>query len=95
MIDKQLKKQLKAAANGLKPLYQIGKNEISDNTLELLKNGLRSRELIKISVLKSVEASPQQLGERLATLLEAELVQVIGRVITLYKLNPQIRKYER
>ena len=94
MLTNPQKKYLKAEANHLKPLYQIGKNEISDNTLVLLENGLRSQELIKVSVLKTVSMEPKGVGEVLASHLEAELVQVVGRIITLYKENPKQRKYK-
>ena len=54
MLSKKQIKYLRGLANTLDAKYQIGKNEITDSTIELLDNALTAHELIKISLNKSV-----------------------------------------
>ena len=51
MFTSNEKKQLKALASVEKTKYQIGKNEISDNLLDMLNKALTARELIKIDAV--------------------------------------------
>ena len=55
MLSKKQIKYLRGLANTLTAKYQIGKNEITDSTIELLDNALTAHELIKVSLNKSVK----------------------------------------
>ena len=68
-------------------LYQIGKNEVGKTMLDMLDKALTARELIKISVLKTQEVSTRELALDLSSALHADVVQMIGRVIVLYRKN--------
>lgn len=85
MLNKKQKVELKAQANTLKPLYQVGKQDISDTQIDLLDKALTANELIKISVLKTQDASVTNVAMELSSALHADVVQIIGRVITLYR----------
>ena len=58
----------------------------------MLDKALTARELIKIDVMKSVEVPIMELALDLSSRLNAEIVQVVGRVIVLYRMNKQNRK---
>ena len=92
MLTSNEKRQLKALASTLDTKYQVGKNEISDNLIAMLDKALTARELIKIDVMKSVEVPIMELALDLSSRLNAEIVQVVGRVIVLYRMNKQNRK---
>lgn len=92
MLTANKKRQLKAIASTLDTKYQVGKNEISDNLVAMLDKALTARELIKIDVMKSVEVPIMELALDLSSRLNAEIVQVVGRVIVLYRINKQNRK---
>ncbi len=92
MLTANEKRQLKAIASTLDTKYQVGKNEISDNLVAMLDKALTARELIKIDVMKSVEVPIMELALDLSSRLNAEIVQVVGRVIVLYRINKQNRK---
>ena len=49
---------LRAAANPLEPIFQIGQEGISDNLISQLDDALDSRELLKIRV--HLETSPKK-----------------------------------
>ena len=87
MLSQAQKKQLKGLANTLDIKYQIGKCEITDNVLSVLDKGLTAHELIKVDVMKSVVTPIMELALDLSSSLHAEVVQVVGRVIVLYRPN--------
>ena len=92
MLTNNQKKQLKAMASTLDIKYQIGKNEITDTVISMLDKALTARELIKIDVMKSVVAPVMELALDLSSRLNAEVVQVVGRVIVLYRFSKDHHK---
>ncbi len=92
MLTNNEKKQLKAIASTLDTKYQIGKNEITDTVVAMLDKALTAHELIKIDVMKSVVAPVMELALDLSSKLNAEVVQVVGRVIVLYRFSKENHK---
>lgn len=92
MLNNQQKRQLKALASTLDTKYQVGKNEVTDTLLSMLDKALTAHELIKIDVMKSVVSPVMQLALDLSSKLNAEIVQVVGRVIVLYRHNKEKSK---
>ena len=92
MLTSNEKRQLKAIASTLDTKYQVGKNEINETVVAMLDKALTARELIKIDVMKSVEVPVMELALDLSSRLNAEIVQVVGRVIVLYRYNKQNHK---
>ena len=77
---------LRAKANPLEPIIQLGKEGISDNLITQIDDTLDARELIKIRVhLETAPKTPKELAQELASALGAEVIQVIGGVIVLYR----------
>ncbi|MBR0439439.1 MAG: YhbY family RNA-binding protein [Bacilli bacterium] len=93
MLTSDQKRQLKSIASTLDTKYQIGKNEISDTVLAMLDKALTARELIKIDVMKSVAVPVMKLALDLSSQLNAEIIQVVGRVIVLYRFNKDNHKF--
>ena len=94
MLSQSEKKQLKALGAKETVKYQIGKNEITDSVLDVLNKALTARELIKIDVLKGATNPVMELALDLSSRLNADIVQVVGRVIVLFrknKENPKIK----
>ena len=92
MLTNNEKKQLKAIASTLNTKYQVGKNEITDTVVAMLDKALTAHELIKIDVMKSVVAPIMELALDLSSRLNAEVVQVVGRVIVLYRFSKENHK---
>ncbi len=87
---------LRAQANGLEPLFQIGKGGMSDALIEQTADALRKRELIKLKVLlESAPESPREFADKLAEATGSDVVQVVGGSIVLYKENPDKDKDEK
>lgn len=92
MLTPNQKRQLKGLASTLDTKYQVGKNEITDTVIAMLDKALTARELIKIDVMKSVTNPIMELALDLSSRLNAELVQVMGRVIVLYRYSKDNHK---
>ena len=82
------KKQLKSFANTISTRYQVGKNEITDTLLDMLEKALVAHELIKIDVMKATDRPVMEIALDLSTKLKAYVVDIIGRVIILYRKSP-------
>ena len=76
----------RAKANSLEAIIQIGKEGITDNLITQIDDTLDVRELIKIRVhLETAPQTPKELAPQLAEKLDAEVIQVIGGIIVLYR----------
>lgn len=84
---------LRAKANSLEPLFQIGKGGISDALIAQVSDALRARELIKLRILlESAPGTPRETADAIAEATGSDVVQLIGGVIVLYKENPELRE---
>ncbi len=66
-------------------LYQLGKNGITDEFLKTLDEALSSRELIKITVLKSAFYTPKEAMAVICDALSCEPVSAVGSKMVLYR----------
>ncbi|MBR1811080.1 MAG: YhbY family RNA-binding protein [Clostridia bacterium] len=83
----------RAEANGLEPLFQIGKEGVTDAVIRQLEDAFNTRELLKIKV--HLETSPNTTREAAALLSQAtgcDVIQVIGGVIVLYRYNKKLHE---
>ncbi len=81
----------RSQANTLEPLFQIGKGGMSDAIIKQTDDALRARELIKVKVLlESTPITPRQAADELAAATGADVIQVIGGVIVLYRYSPEL-----
>lgn len=83
----------RAKANSLEPLFQIGKGGISDALIKQTDDALRARELIKLKVLlDSSPVSVRDAANEIAEKIGAEVIQVIGGVIVLYRESEELKQ---
>ena len=76
---------LKSLANGLNSSFQVGKSSLTPEVTMAIAECFQANELIKIAVLKNCLDDPREIGEIIAERTHAEVVQVIGKKIILYK----------
>lgn len=85
----------RAAANSLEPLFQIGKGGVSDALIKQTDDALRARELIKLKVLlESSPKTPREVANELSEATGADVIQVIGGVIVLWRESPELKAKE-
>lgn len=78
---------LRARANGIDTILQIGKGGIIPSLLKQVEDALNARELIKLKVLETAPLSSREAADQLAESLKAEVIQVIGAKLVLYREN--------
>ena len=94
MITSKQRAYLRGLAQNLTPIFQIGKNGINDNQVEQISNALEARELIKITLLDSTPDSKHSIANELAEKTNSDVVQIIGKKITLYRRSEKTPKIE-
>ncbi|MBU5595317.1 ribosome assembly RNA-binding protein YhbY [Amphibacillus sp. MSJ-3] len=85
MLTGKQKRYLRAKAHHLKPIFQVGKEGVNDNMVIQVNEALEKRELIKITILQNCLADKEDIARELVAGTDAELVQIIGGIIVLYK----------
>lgn len=91
MLNAKNRAYLKKLANPLEPSLIIGKGEITDKVLETVNLALEAHELIKVKVLTTQAGTLEETAAALAEKAHAELVQIVGRIIVLYRRKKRIR----
>ena len=94
MITSKQRAYLRGLAQNLEPIFQIGKNGINDNQVEQISNALEARELIKINLLSSTPDDKHSIANELAQKTNSDVVQIIGKKITLYRRSEKTPKIE-
>lgn len=85
MLTGKQKRFLRAEAHHLTPIFQVGKGGVNENMITQIKEALEVRELIKVSILQNNSDDKHEVAEELAAGAGAELVQLIGHTVVLYK----------
>ena len=91
MTSKQ-RAYLKSLASNLDSIFQVGKSSLTPELTEAIGEAFNTRELIKIAVLKNCFDDPREIAEMVAERTHAQVVQVIGKKIVLYKENKDNKK---
>lgn len=85
MLTGKQKRFLRARANQIKPIFQVGKTGVNENMVTQITDALEKRELLKVSILQNCLEDKTIVAEQLAEGTGAEIVQIIGNNIVLYK----------
>ena len=94
MLTSKQRATLRAMANGIDPIMQVGKGGISENLIKTVSDALEARELIKLTVLENSMESPKEVANELASLVDADVVGVVGRKIILYRESVNNKRIE-
>ncbi len=87
MITPKIRAELRTEAQKLDAIIQIGKDGVTPEVVNTVDQALFARELIKLSVLESCPEDTKSVAEKLSMRCRADVVQVIGRKIVLFKKN--------
>jgi RNA-binding protein len=85
MLTGKQKRYLRSKAHHLDPIFQVGKGGVNENMVKQVTEALEARELFKISVLQNCEEDKNVVADQLAEGTGADIVQIIGNTIVLYK----------
>lgn len=92
MLTGKQKRFLRSQAHHLQPIFQVGKGGTNEHLVRHIEEAIETRELIKLSVLNNCADDPREIGAEVAAASSAELVQVIGKTIVLYKESRDHKK---
>ena len=92
MINSKQRNYLRSLANTMDAILQVGKGGINDNFIKHVNDALEARELIKITVLNNSAETPGDISGQIAAATNAEVVQVIGKKVVLYRESVENKK---
>lgn len=94
MLTGKQKRFLRAKANQIKPIFQVGKSGVNENMISQINDALERRELLKISVLQNCLEDKETVANNIANATESHIVQIIGNNIILYKESSKHKNIE-
>lgn len=89
MLNSKQRSTLKGLAMTADTIGQIGKAGLTDIIVSEVSQALTARELVKYRVLETSPVTAREAAELLAQKTGAQVVQVIGSRIVLYRPNPE------
>ena len=85
MLTGKQKRYLRGLGHHLNPVITIGKGEITDAVARETCEALAAHELIKVKILESCLMDRNEAAMELAGACGADIAQVLGKTILLYK----------
>jgi RNA-binding protein len=84
MLTGKQKSYLRGLANRIKPVMQIGKDGLNEESIIQVLNYLHKHELMKVTILQNSDVTIDELAAAFES-IEVEVVQTIGKTIVLYQ----------
>jgi RNA-binding protein len=94
MLTGKQRRYLRAIAIEQSPIFQVGKGGVNENLIKGLDDALEARELIKIRVLNNSLLEAKEVAKELAEKTNADLVQVIGNNLILFRRSKEKQQIE-
>lgn len=94
MITSKQRAYLRSLAQNLEPIFQVGKNGVNENQVNQLIDALEAREIIKINLLNTTPEDKHSIANQIAEKTGADIVQLIGKKLTIYKKSTKDPKIE-
>lgn len=88
-LDQSQLKQLRRLGHALKPVVLTGSAGLTDAVLAEIERALDDHELIKVKLAGASKEERREMTETIAEHTGAYIVQTIGRVVLLYRENPE------
>lgn len=94
MLSGKQRSYLRSMANGMQPIFQVGKNGIDESFLKQVEDALEARELIKVNVLETSGLTSREASDIICEEINCDGVQAIGNKFVLYKKSKEKSKIE-
>jgi RNA-binding protein len=94
MPSGELRRRLRAAAHPMSAIVQIGKEGVTPAVVRQVAGALHDHELIKVKIGSESPEDRFAIAEQLGAGPGVQVVQIIGRVVVLYKRHPEKPSYE-
>ena len=90
-LNSRQRQFLKAQAHALNPLILLGNDGLSEAVIKELDSTIEHHELVKIK-LNAGDGRKEQAAKA-AEAVNAELVQVVGRIVTLFRQRKEESRF--
>jgi RNA-binding protein len=86
-----VKQDLRSKAKMLSPILQIGKNGLTQGSIDLIDRELEQKGLIKIKMLKgslpedASKADRKGLAQQMADATHSQIIEQVGNIVVLYR----------
>ena len=77
----------------LKPVVMVGQKGLSDNLHNEIDVALNHHELIKLRIPALDKPAKRELSQAICAQHQASLIESIGSVIVIYRLNKEVNRY--
>ncbi len=94
MLTGKQRSFLKSMANTIDPIFQLGKNGLSESFIKQVDVVLESKEIVKVNVLNNSALEAKEVAMELANHLKAEFVQSMGNKFVLYRESKEEKKIQ-
>lgn len=88
------RRQLRALGHHLEPVVIVGQAGVSEGIIAAVTQALHDHELIKVKINEGPEERHEAAG-KLAQGTGAELAQLLGRTVLLFKKRDEDSKFEK
>ena len=88
-LDTEFRKKLRGIGHALHPVVTVAGNGLSEAVGAELERALHDHELIKVTLAVADRELRHELVQRIASDFRADIVQEIGKVVLVYRRNPQ------
>lgn len=94
MITGKQRAYLRKTAHTLEPIFQIGKEGLTDAFIDGVDKALTKREILKVHILETALLDTRETCDEVARRLNAEPVQAIGNKFIIYRKSDE-EKYRK
>jgi RNA-binding protein len=93
-LDGKRRRKLRALGHRLAAVVQVGQEGVTGGVLSALEQALWDHELVKVKLASEDRGLRKEQAAALAAGTGAEVAQVLGRTVLLYKPNPDEPRIE-
>jgi RNA-binding protein len=94
MPASELRRSLRGHGHAMSAIVHIGKAGVTDGLLKQVRQALADHELIKVKIARECPVDRFDVAARLEVEPGVAIVQLVGRMLLLYKRHPRTPKYE-
>lgn len=95
ILDRDSRLELRSQAHHLDPVVLLGANGLTEAVIKEIDRALDAHELIKVRVPGDEREERDEMYAELAERLSCARVQMIGKLLVLWRPNPEKRKAEK
>mgnify|MGYP004548183325 CR=1 FL=1 len=92
MVTGKQRAYLRKLGHGIEPIFQIGKDGVTDTLLRGIDEALEKREILKVHILETALLDTKETCNGIAEELNAVPVQAIGNKFILYRQSSDVKK---